>query len=57
METLIRQSRQKFAHGLERDTDVGTMFENPAIVQAENRARRRAMQQAGDDCGRLPFPV
>ncbi len=57
METLLRQFRQKFANGLDRDTDVGTVLKNSAIVQAENRAPGRAMEQAGDDSGRLPFPV
>ena len=47
MKALLHQFWQKFAHGLERDADVGTMFESAAIMQAENRARHRAADQAG----------
>lgn len=57
METLLQQFRQKFAHGLERDTDIGAVLKNSAIVQAKNRAPGRANEQAGDDGGCLPFPV
>ena len=57
METLLRQSWQKFANGLECDTDVGAVLKNSAIVQAENRAPGRAMEQAGNNGGCLPFPV
>jgi hypothetical protein len=57
METLLRQLRQKLANGLDGNTDIGAMLQSPAIVQAENRAPSRATEQAGDDSGRLPFPV
>lgn len=57
METLLCQPWQKLANRLERDTNVGAVFENSAIVQAENRAIDRALQQARDNIRCLPFPV